>query len=75
MMKKTIPDWFQLLYCYEREKYIEFTKNKCSQHQLQRTFVTCNLCQNDFKTANTREISCLTCWSVERNLKNTPSRN
>ena len=70
--EKLIPDWFylNLPYCDECEKYIEFLDNKCSNHQSHRLLVTCNYCQNDFKTFNDRHVRCsVCCRSIERKLK------
>ena len=65
--EKIIPNW---LYCDECEKYIEFVDNKCSNHRSHRLLVTCNYCQNNFKTFNNREVRCsVCCRSIERNLK------
>ena len=61
--EKLIPDWFylNLSYCEECEKYIEFVDNKCSYHRSHRLSITCNYCQNDFKTFNDREVRCSSC--------------
>ena len=61
--EKLIPDWFylNLSYCEECEKYIEFVDNKCSHHRSHRPSITCNYCQNDFKTFNDREVRCSSC--------------
>ena len=61
--EKLIPDWFylNLSYCEECEKYIEFVDNKCSHHRSHRLSITCNYCQNDFKTFNDREVRCSSC--------------
>ena len=70
--EKMIPDWFylNLPYCDECEKYIEFVDNKCSNHRSHRLLVTCNYCQNNFKTFNNREVRCsVCCRSIERKLK------
>ena len=70
--EKIIPKWFylNLPYCEECEKYIEFVDNKCSTYQAHRLLLTCNYCQNDFKTFNDREVRCsLCCRSIERKLK------
>ena len=52
--EKLIPDWFfsNLLCCDECEKYIAFIDEKCSSYRSHRHLVTCNYCQNDFKTFN-----------------------
>ena len=50
-----------LSYCDECEKYIEFVDNKCSHHRSHRLLITCNYCQNDFKTFNDREVRCSSC--------------
>ena len=70
--EKLIPDWFylNLPYCDECKKYIEFVDNKCSNHRSHRLLLTCNYCQNDFKTFNDREVRCLVCCRlIERKLK------
>ena len=61
--EKLIPDWFylNLSFCDECEKYIEFVDNKCSHHRSHRLSITCNYCQNDFKTFNDREVRCSSC--------------
>ena len=65
--KNTI--WFYLPHCDEREKYIEFVDNKCSNHSSHRLLVTCNYCQNDFETFNDREVRCsVCCRSIESKL-------
>ena len=68
--EKIIPKWFYLPYCDDCEEYRKFTNNKCSQHRLQRILVTCNFCQNDFKTLSNKEVrrsSC--CRLIECKLK------
>ena len=70
--EKIIPKGFylNLPYCEECEKYIEFVDNKCTNYQSHRLLLTCNYCQNDFKTFNDREVRCsLCCRSIERKLK------
>ena len=70
--EKLIPGWFylNLPYCDECKKYIEFVDNKCSNHRSHRLLVTCNYCQNDFKTFNDREVRCFVCCqSIQRTLK------
>ena len=70
--EKIIPKWFylNLSYCDDCEKYIEFVDNRCSNYQSHRLLVTCNFCQNDFKTFNDRQVRCsLCCRSIERKLK------
>ena len=70
--EKLIPDWFylNLPYCDECEKYIEFLDNECSNHQSHRLLVTCNYCQNDFKTFNNRDVRCsFCCRLIESKLK------
>ena len=63
---KIIPKWFylNLPYCDECEKYIEFVDNVCSNYRSHRTVITCNFCQKDFKTFNTREVRCFDCCRV-----------
>ena len=69
MVKKILPDCFHLPYCDESEKKFRFL-NSC-QHLSHIHLVTCNYCQNDFKTLCDREVRCSACcWSIERNLKN-----
>ena len=64
--EKLNPDWFYLLSCDECEKHTECTKNICSQHLSHRISVTCNLCQNSFRTFNAKEVRCSVCfWSIE----------
>ena len=68
--EKIIPKWFYLLYCDECEKFIEFVNNKCSEHLSHKALVTCNYCQNNFRThcsSNERCSSC--CRLIERKLK------
>ena len=70
--EKMIPDWFylNLPYCHECENYIEFVDNRSSNHRSHRLLVTCNYCQNNFKTFNNREVRCsVCCRSIERKLK------
>ena len=50
------PDGFYLPYCDECEKYKVFVDNKCSNHRSHRTLVTCNYCQNGFKTYHTGKL-------------------
>ena len=69
---KKIPKWFYLnLTLFEEcEKYIEFVDDECSNYRSHRLLVTCNNCQNDFKTFNDREVRCSSCCqSIERKLK------
>ena len=70
--EKLIPDWFflNLPYCDECKKYIEFVDNKCSNHRSDRLLLTCNYCQNDFKTFNDRGVRCSVCCRlIEQKLK------
>ena len=70
--EKLIPDWFylNLPYCDECKKNIEFVDGICSNHQSHRLLVTCNYCQNDFKTFNSRKVRCpLCCLLIESKLK------
>ena len=70
--EKLIPDWFYLNLPYfdECEKYIEFVDSVCSNYRSHKLLVTCNYCQNDFKTFNDREVRCsVCCRSIERKLK------
>ena len=70
--EKLIPDWFylNLPYCDECKKYIEFVDGVCSNYRLHRLLVTCNYCQKDFKTFDSRKVRCSSCCqSIERNLK------
>ena len=67
-----IPDWFylNLPYCDECENYIEFVDDVCSNQRSHRLLVTCNYCQNDFKTFNSRKVRCsLCCLLIESKLK------
>ena len=61
--EKLIPDWFflNLPYCDEFKKYIEFVDGVCSNHQLHKLLVTCNYCQNIFKTSSSRKVRCSSC--------------
>ena len=57
-------------YSDECVKFIEFVDNKCSNHRSQRLLVTCNYCQNDFKTFCNRALRCSSgCRLIERKLK------
>ena len=70
--EKIIPKRFylKLPYCDECEKYIEFVDNKCSNHRSHRLLVTCNYCQNDFKTFYNRDVRCSSCCRLfQRKLK------
>ena len=70
--EKIIPDWFylNLPYCDECEKHIEFVGDVCSNQRSHRLLVTCNYCQNDFKTFNNRDVRCsFCCRLIERKLK------
>ena len=59
-----------LPYCDECEKYIEFVDGLCSNHRSHRLLVTCNFCQNDFKTFNSRKVRCSRCCLlIESKLK------
>ena len=72
MEEKLIPDWFylNLPYCDEFEKYLEFVDGVCSNHRSHRLLVTCNFCQNDFKTLNSRKVRCSSCCQlIEQKLK------
>ena len=72
MMKKKIPKGFylKLLFCNECEKYTEFVNNKCSNHRPHRNLLTCNYCQNDFKTFDIRQVRCSSCCRlIENKLK------
>ena len=55
------------------EEYREATRdlnNKCSNNQPHRFLITCNYCQKDFKTIDSREVGCSSCCqSIERKLK------
>ena len=67
-----IPDWFylNLPYCDECKKYIEFVDGVCSNHRSHRLLVTCNFCQNNFKTFNSRKVRCSRCCLlIESKLK------
>ena len=70
--KKVNPKWFysNLLHCDEFEKYIEFVDKKCCNYRSHRLLVTCNSCQNDFRTFNSRKVRCSPCCrSIEIKLK------
>ena len=67
--EKTIPNGFYLPYCDECEKYRELTNIVCSHHPSHRILVTCDYCQNDFKTFSDREVRCSSCRLIERKLK------
>ena len=68
--EKIIPKWFLLHYCDEGETHREFTNNICSHHQSHRLLLTCNYCQNNFKTFNIRQVKCSSfCRLIERKLK------
>ena len=56
--EKIIPD------CDECEKYIEFVDGVCSNYRSHRLLVTCNYCQNDFKTFNDRQVRCSVCCQL-----------
>ena len=44
--------------------------NKCSNRQSHRILVTCNYCQNNFKTISSRKVRCSTCCKlIESKLK------
>ena len=59
-----------LPYCDECEKHREFVNNICSHHRLHRHLVTCNYCQNNFKTFNIRQVRCSSCCRlIEQKLK------
>ena len=68
--EKIFPKWFCSPYCDECEKHTEFVKNICSHHRSHRRLVTCNYCQNDFKTVNNRQVRCSYCGRlIEQKLK------
>ena len=70
--EKLIPYWFylNLHYCDECEKYVEFVDNKCSNHRSHRLLLTCNYCQNNFKTFDNRNVRCSSCCRlIESKLK------
>ena len=70
--EKIFPKWFylNLSFCDECERYIEFNDNKCFNHLSHRLLVTCNSCQNNFRTLSSREVKCFSCCrSIERKLK------
>ena len=71
-VEKLIPDWFylNLPYCGECEKYIKFVDGVCSDYRSHRLLVTCNYCQNEFKTFKIRDVRCSSCCRlIERKLK------
>ena len=52
------------------KKHREFTNNICSHHRAHRILVTCNYCQNEYKTFNDKEVRCSSCCQlIERKLK------
>ena len=62
--------FFKLPHCGECEKKIEFVNNKCSNHRSHKLLVTCNYCQNEFKTFTSRKVRCSPCCqSIESKLK------
>ena len=70
--EKIILKWIylNLPFCDECEKKIKFVDNKCSNLRSYRLLVTCNFCQNDFKTFNSRKIRCSPCCKpIESKLK------
>ena len=76
--EKIVPKWFYLNLpdCDECEKYIEFVDNKCSNHRSHRTLVTCNFCQNDFKTLSSKKVRSSPCCQLnERKLETYIFRN
>ena len=51
-------------------KNIEFVNDECSHYRLHSLLVTCNFCQKDFKTFNSRQVRCSSCCqSNERKYK------
>ena len=51
-------------------KNIEILNDECSHYRLHSLLVTCNYCQKDFKTFNSRQVRCSSCCqSIERKLK------
>ena len=70
--EKLIPDWFylNLPYCDECKKYIEFADGVCSNYRSHKILVTCNYCQNDFKTFDDSQVRCsFCCLLIKVNLK------
>ena len=68
--EKIFPKWFYLPYCDEYEKNREFVNNIYYHHRSQRLLVTCNFCQNYFKTFISRQVRCSSCCClIERKLK------
>ena len=52
--------------CDECENCIEFVDNKCFNHRSHRLLVTCNYCQNNFKTFSSKKVICSPgCHSIE----------
>ena len=70
MTTKIFLNRFIYLIVMNCEKYIEFVDNTFSNHQSHRIVITCNFCQNDFKTFNTKKVRCSSgCRLIERKLK------
>ena len=70
--EKIIPVWFysNSLYCDDCEKYIEFVDGVCSNYRSHRLLLTCNYCQKDFKTFDSKKVRCSSCCqSSEQKLK------
>ena len=66
--EKLFLKWFNLSFCDVKNK--EITISISSHHRLHRILVTCNYCQNDFKTFNDRDVRCPSCcWLIECKLK------
>ena len=52
------------------KEYTEVVDKICSNHRSHRFVITCNFCQNDFKTFNTKKVRCSSCCRlIERKLK------
>ena len=65
--EKLNPNWFYLPFGHECGKYMEFANNKCSQYLSHGVLVTCNYCQNIFRTLTSRDVRWSACyWSIER---------
>ena len=68
--QKTNPTWIYLPYCEECEKYRESSNNICSHDRSHTILVSCNYCQNNFKTFNDKEVRCsFCCRLIECKLK------
>ena len=53
--EKTYPKGLYIPYCDECGKK-ELTNNICSEHLSRRHLVSCNFCQNNFRTLSSKEV-------------------